>query len=351
MTTNTLSLPTPTSISFVWNMGFLLGIALIIQIITGLVLSINYTPATRLAFESVVHIIRDIDSGWIVRYIHINGASLFFILLYLHIARGVYFNSPMKQPMTWMSGVIIILLSMASAFMGYVLPWGQISYWGATVITRIISAIPYIGGSIVIWLWGGFAVSQPTLNRFFSLHFLLPLVLITIVILHLTLLHEKGSSNPTGTNPDIDKIKFFPYFIVKDLSSIGLTAILLIVLVTTRPNLLGDVENFNIVRTSSTPIHIQPEWYFLFAYAILRAVPSKLGGVSAIAASILIYLLLVIKKNKINKKFSPANKIVFYTWVSSVIILTWLGSNPIEEPFTILSKLISTIYFILRVLL
>lgn len=346
-----LSLPTPTSISFLWNLGFIIGITLIVQVVTGLLLSINYIPQTRIAFESVIHIIRDIDSGWIIRYTHINGASLLFILMYTHIARGLYINSPQKQPIVWASGILILLVSIATAFIGYVLPWGQISYWGATVITRIISAIPYIGEELVTWLWGNFAVSQPTLNRFFSLHFILPLIIIIIVVLHLILLHNKGSSNPTGTNPDLDKIKFFPYFMVKDLTPLSLIATVIFLIIRIRPNILGDVENFNRIRNTSTPTHIQPEWYFLFAYAILRAVPSKIGGVLAIVAAILVYITLTIKRNSINKKFSPLKKLTFFSWAATVTLLTWLGANPVEEPFTALSKTVSTAYFALSIII
>lgn len=346
-----IRLPTPLRISFLWNLGFILGVTLIVQIISGLVLSINYVPSTEMAFQSVIHIIRDIDRGWLVRYTHINGASLFFILIYTHIARGVYFNSPSKQARAWVSGVVLLLLSIASAFIGYVLPWGQISYWGATVITRILRAIPYMGKPTVLWLWGNFSVSQPTLNRFFSFHFILPLVLLVIVVVHLALLHERGSSNPTGTKPDLDKIRFFPYFIVKDLVPIRLVAILIIIIIRAEPNILGDVENFNQVRTASTPLHIQPEWYFLFTYAILRTVPSKLGGVVAIIGAILISLTLTIKRNKLNKKFSPYKKILFFLWISSILLLTWLGANPVEAPFSDLSKIISTAYFTLRIII
>lgn len=346
-----LSTPIPTRISYLWNIGFLLGITLILQIITGLVLSINYTPSTSEAFQSVIHIIRDLDSGWIIRYTHINGASLFFILMYAHIARGVYFGSPSKKPIVWISGLVLLLSTIATAFIGYVLPWGQMSYWGATVITRIISALPYLGDKTLIWVWGGFSVSQPTLNRFFSLHFILPIVVAATVIAHIALLHQKGSSNPTGTNPNLDKIKFSPYFSVKDILPLTVIIIILAVMVRNWPNFLGDVENFNQVRTTSTPTHIQPEWYFLFAYAILRAVPSKLGGVLIIGAAVLVSVVLTIKKNKTNTKFSPFKKITFFTWISSVVLLTWLGANPVEQPFTILSKVVSLLYFSTRVIL
>lgn len=340
-----LKVPTPLAISFLWNLGFLLGITLILQVITGLVLSINFIASTEIAFESVIHIIRDIDTGWVIRYTHINGASLFFILIYIHIRRGIYFNSPIKTPIVWNSGVIILLASIGAAFIGYVLPWGQISFWGATVITRIITAIPYVGKDVAQWLWGNFSVSQPTLNRFFSLHFILPLVILALVLVHLILLHETGSSNPTGTNPDYDKIKFFPYFLVKDTTPLLIIFITIRILITINPNMLGDVENFNTARITTTPAHIQPEWYFLFAYAILRAIPSKLGGVLAIAGSILILIALTMKKNSINKKFSPAKKITFWAWAALVCLLTWIGANPVEPPYITIGQTITVIYF------
>lgn len=344
-----ISLPTPFSISYLWNLGFLLGITLGLQIIRGLVLSINYVASTELAFDSVIHIIRDIDSGWIIRYLHINGASLFFIFMYIHIARGLYFNSPIKVPIVWMSGVVILLASIGAAFIGYVLPWGQMSFWGATVITRIITAIPYVGIDVTQWLWGNFSVSQPTLNRFYSLHFLIPLVVAALVIVHLILLHKTGSSNPTGTNPDFDKIKFFPFFIVKDTTPILVTILLMRVIISTSPNILGDVENFNTASITKTPTHIQPEWYFLFAYAILRSIPSKLGGVLAIVGAILILLVLVIKKNKLNKKFEPNKKILFWIFISLVILLTWIGANPVEPPFVIIGQILTLGYFLTTV--
>lgn len=345
------NLPTPTSISYLWNIGFLLGITLILQIITGLVLSINFVRETSLAFQSVIHIMRDIDHGWIIRYIHRNGASLFFIFIYIHLARGIYFNSPIKIPIVWGSGVIILLLTMITAFIGYVLPWGQMSFWGATVITRIISAIPYLGPQVTTWVWGNFSVSQPTLNRFFSFHFILPFIITALVIVHLILLHKPGSSNPIGLNTDFDKIKFFPYFLVKDSTPLILSIILMMIVVCLNPNILGDVENFSPARRTSTPTHIQPEWYFLFAYAILRAIPSKLGGVCAIAGSILVLLILCFIKRKFNKKFNPIKKVIFWIFVSNVILLTWIGANPVEYPYINIGIFITISYFLLILLI
>lgn len=345
-------LPTPLSISFIWNIGFLLGITLTLQIVTGLVLSMNYVAHTSLAFDSVIHIIRDIDAGWAIRYLHANGASLFFLLIYTHVSRGLYFNSYLKIPIVWASGVIILLASIGAAFIGYVLPWGQMSFWGATVITSIISAIPYVGKEVTLWIWGNFSVSQPTLNRFFSLHFLIPLIIAALVILHLIFLHSTGSSNPTNTNPDLDKIKFFPYFLNKDITPMLVLSVILLVLISLNPNLLGDVENFNPSRMTTTPTHIQPEWYFLFAYAILRAIPSKLGGVIRMVLAIVSLLFLSLKnKNTLRKKFSPTKKTVFWRFISVWILLTWIGIKPVEEPYTFLGKIFSSIYFTLIILI
>lgn len=346
-----ISLPTPFYISFIWNIGFILGITLLIQIITGLVLSINYVASVEEAFSSVIHIIRDIDRGWAIRLIHINGASIFFLLLYVHIGRGVFYNSPQKLPLVWLSGIVLLLLRIATAFVGYVLPWGQISFWGATVITSIISAIPYVGKEITKWLWGNFSVSQPTLNRFFSFHFILPLVIATAAMVHLIILHEKGSSNPLSINPDYDKIKFFPYFATKDTLTAVFLIILIIIIMTHYPNILGDVENYNKARISTTPPHIQPEWYFLFAYAILRSIPSKLGGVTAITMSILIFIILTLKKRKHNRKFSPKIKITRVLILCLIIMLTWVGANPVERPYTSMGAFITTSYFIMFLLI
>lgn len=356
-----INLPVPTSISLPWNKGFIISITLVIQIITGLLLSMNYVPSTEIAFDSVIHIIRDIDRGWIIRYLHINGASLFFILIYVHILRGVFYNSPIKFPIVWGSGVILIFATIATAFIGYVLPWGQISFWGATVITRIISAIPYVGKEVTQWLWGNFSVSQPTLNRFFSLHFLIPLVIVALVLVHLILLHKTGSSNPLGTNTQLDKVKFYKTYIIKDLSYFTVLLVIITILCIINPNLLGDVENFNTARITTTPAHIQPEWYFLFAYAILRSIPSKLGGVLAIIAAILIIIVLTIKKNPIkitdkknfiiNNKFNPAKKLLFWRFVTIRCLLTWIGANPVEPPFREIGQALTAIYFTVVVIL
>lgn len=346
-----VDLPTPTSIRYLWNIGFILGITLRLQVTTGLVLSINYVAATSIAFDSVIHIIRDIERGWIIRFLHINGASLFFVCIYMHIGRGLYFNSPKKIPIVWTSGIIIFLTAIGTAFIGYVLPWGQISFWGATVITRILSALPYVGKEITIWLWGNFSVSQPTLNRFLSLHFILPLVLMRIVIVHLIILHQRGSSSPLGVETNKDKIKFLPLFIVKDVVPIVTISIIIIRIISINPNILGDVENYSIASPEVTPTHIQPEWYFLFAYAILRSIPSKLGGVLAIVISVLVILITSIKNSTLNKKFSPIKKITLMTFFCVTILLTWIGANPVEEPFSRRGKALTLVYFLTSTLI
>jgi len=297
---NLIKLPTPTSISYIWNWGSTLGIILIIQILTGVLLASHYDSRINLSFYSVIHIIRDVNYGWLIRIIHINGASLFFILIFTHISRGILFTS-YKIIQTWYSGTRIILILIATAFLGYVLPWGQMSFWGATVITNLVSAIPYLGNTIVQWLWGGFSINQATLSRFFILHFLLPFILIFIVILHLIALHLTGSSNPIRNNPNIDKSPFHPYFSWKDRLFIIIILIAFFHITLNFPYYFIDPENYNQANPLNTPIHIQPEWYFLFAYAILRSIPNKLGGVIALLLSILIITILpTIKKIKKN---------------------------------------------------
>lgn len=290
-----VDLPAPSSISFMWNWGSLLGITLIIQLITGLLLASHYNSRVSIAFSSVIHIIRDVNFGWILRIVHINGAAIFFIVIFIHIRRGIIFSSFKSKP-TWVSGTVILLVLMGTAFIGYVLPWGQISFWGATVITNLVSAIPYIGKRIVEWLWGGFSVGGATLSRFFILHFLLPFILASIIIIHLISLHVMGSNSPIGLNPNTDKISFHPFFTSKDLLGAIIFFIVLIAISFLIPYSIGDPENFNPANPLNTPIHIQPEWYFLFAYAILRSIPNKLGGVLALLISILIILILPFKK-------------------------------------------------------
>nr|AST11129.1 cytochrome b [Sarcoptes scabiei]AST11142.1 cytochrome b [Sarcoptes scabiei] len=346
-----LNLPTPSSISYFWNMGFLLGMTLMCQIITGFFLSVNFVSETNISFYSVIHIMRDVDYGWFMRYIHMNGASLFFIIMYLHFFRGLYYNSFLKLKYVWLTGIIILLLSMMTAFMGYVLPWGQMSFWGATVITSMLSAIPYLGDSLTNWLWGNFSVSQSTLNRFLSLHFLLPFIILLFVIFHLIFLHEHGSSNPLGLSSDYDKLKFFPFFFIKDFLSFFFVMFFFFIILGVFPNMLGDVENYNEAMYMVTPTHIQPEWYFLYAYAILRSVPSKIGGVILMVFSILIFIFLIFKKNSFNKKFFPFKKFMFWIFVNNVFLLTWIGSNPVEPPYVTMGMFFTFFYFLTVIML
>nr|YP_009107886.1 cytochrome b [Coccothraustes coccothraustes]ABH03431.1 cytochrome b [Coccothraustes coccothraustes]AIU45157.1 cytochrome b [Coccothraustes coccothraustes] len=341
-----IDLPTPPNISTWWNFGSLLGICLITQIVTGLLLAMHYTADTNLAFASVAHMCRDVQFGWLIRNLHANGASFFFICIYLHIGRGIYYGSYLNKE-TWNVGVILLLTLMATAFVGYVLPWGQMSFWGATVITNLFSAIPYIGQTLVEWAWGGFSVDNPTLTRFFALHFLLPFVIVGLTLVHLTFLHETGSNNPTGVPSDCDKIPFHPYYTVKDVLGFALMISLLVSLALFSPNLLGDPENFTPANPLVTPPHIKPEWYFLFAYAILRSIPNKLGGVLALAASILVlFLLPLLHTSKLRSMtFRPISQVLFWALVANVLILTWVGSQPVEHPFIIIGQLASFTYF------
>lgn len=292
-----IDLPTPSNISTLWNFGSLLGVCLTIQLITGVFLSIHYCPNIDSAFNRVAHICRDVNQGWLIRTLHANGASIFFVCLYVHAGRGIYYRS-YNLIQTWIVGVIILFITIATAFLGYVLPWGQISFWGATVITNLLSAIPYLGTTIVQWIWGGFAVDNATLNRFFSFHFILPFVIIAIVIIHLLFLHQTGSNNPLGVKRNIDKIPFHPYFTFKDILGFIIIIIILTIISLIDPYVLGDPDNFTPANPLVTPVHIQPEWYFLFAYAILRSIPNKLGGVIALVISIAILLILPFSNKK-----------------------------------------------------
>nr|UPL65648.1 cytochrome b [Hydarella orientalis] len=341
-----IDLPSPSNISLWWNFGSLLGMCLIIQIISGIFLAMHYTANVELAFDSVIHICRDVNNGWLLRNTHANGASLFFICLYMHVGRGMYYSS-YKLIMTWNVGVILLFLVMATAFLGYVLPWGQMSLWGATVITNLLSAIPYLGNDIVKWLWGGFSVNNATLTRFFTLHFLMPFIIAAMVMIHLLFLHQTGSNNPLGINSNYDKIPFHPYFSIKDLMGMMFTLTLFNLLILLEPRMLGDPENFIPANPMVTPVHIQPEWYFLFAYAILRSIPNKLGGVTAMVASIAIILILPLtNKNKFQSMaFYPINKILFWSFVTIMILLTWIGARPAEEPFIMTGQILTTLYF------
>nr|YP_010472534.1 cytochrome b [Harpalus griseus]UVG42158.1 cytochrome b [Harpalus griseus] len=341
-----IDLPTPSNISLWWNFGSLLGLCLIIQIITGLFLAMHYTANIDLAFNSINHICRDVNYGWLLRTLHANGASFFFICIYLHIGRGMYYGSYKFTP-TWMVGVIILFLVMGTAFMGYVLPWGQMSFWGATVITNLLSAIPYLGTMLVQWVWGGFAVDNATLTRFFTIHFLLPFIVTAMVMIHLLFLHQTGSNNPLGLNSNIDKIPFHPYFSFKDIMGFIMLMMLLTILTLLNPYYLGDPDNFIPANPLVTPIHIQPEWYFLFAYAILRSIPNKLGGVIALMMSILILMILPFYNysNFQSLKFYPINQILFWFFFIIVILLTWIGMRPVEDPYIMIGQILTILYF------
>nr|ANN13244.1 cytochrome b [Astacus leptodactylus]ANN13257.1 cytochrome b [Astacus leptodactylus] len=341
-----IDMPIPSNISIMWNFGSLLGLCLIIQILTGLFLSMHYTPNIESAFSSVIHICRDVNYGWLLRTIHANSASFFFICLYTHIGRGIYYGS-YTYFHTWMVGVVIFFLTMASAFLGYVLPWGQMSFWGATVITNLFSAIPFLGVDLVQWIWGGFAVDNATLTRFFSFHFLFPFIISALTMVHILFLHETGGNNPLGTSSSVDKVPFHPYFNFKDILGFIILLYALIMLTLLAPYLLSDPDNFIPANPLVTPVHIQPEWYFLFAYAILRSIPNKLGGVIALVMSISI--LMILPFTHISKfrsiTFYPFNQIMFWYLVSVVLLLTWIGARPVEAPFILTGQILSLLYF------
>ena len=339
----------PSNISYLWNFGSLLAVCLIIQIITGVTLAMHYSPNVLEAFNSIEHIMRDVNNGWLIRYLHSNTASAFFFLLYLHIGRGIYYGS-YRSPRTlvWAIGTVIVIAMMGTGFLGYVLPYGQMSLWGATVITNLISAIPWIGQDIVEFIWGGFSVNNATLNRFFALHFVLPFVLAALVLMHMIALHETaGSSNPLGISGNYDRLPFAPYFIFKDLITIFIFIIGLSAFVFFMPNVLGDSENYNMANPMQTPPAIVPEWYLLPFYAILRSIPNKLLGVIAMFSSLLIIMLLPVADIGRSKglQFRPLSKIAFYIFVANFLILMQLGAKHVESPFIEFGQLSTALYF------
>nr|YP_010878945.1 cytochrome b [Batracomorphus cornutus]WHE42597.1 cytochrome b [Batracomorphus cornutus] len=346
-----IDLPTPINLFSWWNFGSMLGICLMIQLVSGILLSMHYNQNIDLAFNSVDHIMRNVNGGWMIKYMHANGASMFFMCVYIHIWRSLYYGS-YKMKSTWNMGVLILFTLMGTAFLGYVLPWGQMSFWGATVITNLMSAIPYIGNMMVKWIWGGFSVNNATINRFFSLHFMLPFIVSMMVLIHLMLLHTTGSNNPLGINSNLDKIPFHPYYSIKDIMGFSMMISLFIILILTEPLMLSDPDNFIPANPMITPIHIQPEWYFLFAYAILRSIPNKLGGVMALLASLLILFSMPIShKSKFKSlSFYPINQILFWMFIVVSMLLTWIGMKPVEDPFLLTGEILTKMYFLFFVI-
>lgn len=340
-------LPTPANISTWWNLGFNLRAILITQLITGVLLAIHYTSGVEAAFTTALRIRTDVNYGWLLRSVHANGASIFFLLIYGHVGRGLYYRSYVLHE-TWGVGVLILFILIATAFLGYVLPWGQISFWGATVITNLISAIPYVGETVVYWVWGGFRVGNSTLTRFFALHFLTPFVILGFVLCHLLFLHQTGSTNPTGLSRNFDKIPFHPYYTLKDAFSVFVVLVSLLTLSTLNPWLFGDAENFTPADPIVTPVHIKPEWYFLFAYAILRAVPNKLGGVLGLVLSIAILFLLPLASSHVAPRHPlSSRKLAVWLLVGVFILLSWIGGNSVEDPYIAIGQTLSVVYFLL----
>lgn len=340
--------PLPSNISYFWNFGSLAGLLLATQFITGIALAMHYTPHIDLAFISVEHIMRDVNYGWLLRYVHANGASMFFLIVYIHIARGLYYGSyTSPRELLWSVGVIIFLLMIGTAFMGYVLPWGQMSFWAATVITNMLSAIPWVGTDLVQLVWGGFSVDNATLNRFFSFHYLLPFLIAALVFVHLIGLHQHASNNPLGISSNIDKIPFHPYYTYKDIFGFFVFGIIFSYFIYFDPNVLGHPDNYIPANPLVTPAHIVPEWYFLPFYAILRSIPDKLGGVIAMVTAILILLILpfVHTSEVRSSSFRPIAKKLFWFFVADVIILGWIGGKPVEEPYILIGQLSTIFYF------
>jgi ubiquinol-cytochrome c reductase cytochrome b subunit len=344
-----ITYPTPSNLNYMWSFGSMAGLCLVIQIVTGILLSTHYTPDINTAFASVEHIMNDVNYGWAIRYAHANGASIFFFVVYVHIFKGLYHKSYIDHIKLWRSGLLIFLLMMATAFMGYVLPWGQMSFWGATVITNLFSAIPFIGSPIVEWLWGGFSVSNATLNRFYSLHYMLPFIIAAIVIVHLCLLHETGSTSPLQMEVPSDVVSFYPYYYTKDLFSFLILVVVFSFFIFFYPNILGHPDNCIPADPLVTPPHIVPEWYFLPFYAILRSVPSKLGGVIAMFGSIIILLImpsLSVGNSKLkSSKYRPIYKIAIWFFLVDFLLLGWLGQQPVEYPYNFVGLAATGFYF------
>nr|UZG66040.1 cytochrome b [Sclerotia substriata] len=340
-----IDLPSPSNISSWWYFGSLLGMCLMFQIVTGLFLPMHYCSHISLAFNSVMHICRDVNYGWLMRIMHMNGASMFLVCLYLHMGRGLSYSSYM-QTMTWTIGVIMFYMIMGTAFLAYVLPWGQMSFSGATVISNLLSAMPYLGTSIVQWISGGFADDNATLTRFFALHYVLPFIIAALVMIHPLFLHQTGSFNPMGTTNNIDKVKFHGYFTSKHLMGFMVTLMIITLFILMYPYMMGDPDNFSPADPLDTPAHIKPEWYFLFAYAIMRSIPNKLGGVIALFLSILLLIIMPMFKKKIKSNlFYPINKMLFWTFTSTSMLLTWIAAKPVEDPYILTAEILTLMYF------
>jgi ubiquinol-cytochrome c reductase cytochrome b subunit len=341
--------PSPINLTYAWSFGSAAGICLVIQILSGIFLAMHYTPHIDLAFSSVERIMRDVNHGWFIRYVHANGASMFFLVVYCHICRGLYYGSYMApRQLLWASGVVIFLLMMATAFIGYVLPWGQMSFWGATVITNMATAIPVVGEPIVRWLWGGYTINNATLNRFFSLHFFLPFVIVGLTVIHLALLHKDGSNNPLGVDSGVDKVPFYPYFFVKDLFAFFCLLFIFGGLVYYSPNTLGHPVNYIPADPIHTPAHIVPEWYFLPFYAILRSIPNKIGGVLAMLFAILIlFVLPIVNTSEIRSTtFRPFFKIFLWLLIGDFLFLGWVGQKAVRDTFIFVGQIGTVYYFI-----
>lgn len=350
---NVYRYPTPINISYLWNFGSLAALCLIIQIITGVCLAMSYTPHVDYAFNSIEHIMRDVQYGWLLRYTHFNGASMFFLIVYLHMFRGIYYGSyAYPRRMVWTLGMILLVLMVATAFMGYVLPWGQMSFWAATVITNLFSAIPVVGGDLVQWLWGGYSVGNPTLNRFFSLHYLLPFIIVAVAMLHLVFLQLGHSGNPLGVKSRYDYVPFHPYFVVKDLFGIFLFFIFFSLFIFFFPNVLGHPDNYIYANPLVTPTHIVPEWYYLPIYAVLRCIPDKLGGVLALAAFIIIFIVLGSSASNLVKSVGFRRyRFVYWFFIYILLMLGYLGACALSEPFTFFSRVFTVLFFIVITIL